>query len=362
MGFSLYSDSCILYIYVMVDKMKKEYPSQLARVASRLKGFVLILVLILWIAGWLILPCPGWAEIVDRIMAQVNADIITLYDLNQSLTPYIAKIKERGLTPDQEQQMLSRAKEDVLMNLINDRLTDQEVKKSEIEVTEGEVDDAIKRVMEMNNLDQKQLAAALSQDGMTLEEYRKNFKKQLLRSKLLNREVKSKIVITDNEINAYYRKHLDKFGGAGGGKYHLRTIIKKIPPFSDEKQKQSVFTQMKDILAQLHSGKPFDALAREQSDLLAPEGGDLGTFAMDELSPAIREAIAGLKQGGYTEIIDTDQGYQVFYLQEIRETTGKPIEEVSDEIRETLYNEVVDQKFQAWVKGLKQKSHIKIVK
>jgi peptidyl-prolyl cis-trans isomerase SurA len=340
--------------------MKKEYPGRASCFASHLKAYVLILCA----AAGLIIPCPGRAEIVDRIVAQVNEDIITLLELSHSLTPIVEKIKERALTPDQEQQTLEKAKEDVLMNLVNDRLTDQEVKKSNIEITDGEVDDAVKRVMEMNNLTQDQLTAALAQDGMTVEAYRKNLKKQLLRSKLLNREVKSKIVITENDIQSYYQKHIDKFGGgdSGGSKYHLRTIIKKIPPYSDEKQKQSVLTQMEAILAQLNAGKPFDALAREHSDLLASEGGDLGVFAMDELSPAVQQAISGLKQGGYTSIIDTDQGYQVFYLQEIREATGKPIEEVSNEIKEILYNEVVDKKFETWVEGLKQRSHIKIMK
>lgn len=337
--------------------MKKQYPSQLSCFASRLNGYIAIL----WVTGCLILPCTGWSEIVDRIVAQVNEDIITLYELNQSLAPYVEKIKERGLTSDQEQQMLARTKEDVLMNLVNDRLTDQVVKKSDIQVTESEVDESIERVMKMNNLNSEQFSAALAQDGMTLDDYRENLKKQLLRSKLLNREIKSKVVITEKDINAYYQKHLDKFGG-DGSKYHLRTIIKKIPPFANEKQKQSVLTEMEAIVGQLKAGKSFDALAREHSDLLASEGGDLGAFAIDELSPDIRQAISGLKQGDYTAIIDTDQGYQVFFLQEIRETTGKPVEEVSDEIREILYNEVIDRKFQAWVEGLRQKSHVKIVR
>jgi peptidyl-prolyl cis-trans isomerase SurA len=334
--------------------MKKQYPSQLSRFVSRLNGYIAIL----WVTGCLILPCTGWSEIVDRIVAQVNEDIITLYELNQSLAPYIEKIKERSLPLDQEQQMLARMKEDVLMNLVNDRLTDQVVKKSDIQVTESEVDESIERVMKMNNLNSEQFAAALAQDGMTLDDYRENLRKQLLRSKLLNREIKSKVVITEKDINAYYQKHSDQFGG-DETKYHLRTIIKK---YADEKQKQSVLTQMEAVVGQLKAGKSFDALAREHSDLLASEGGDLGAFAMDELSPDIRQAISGLKQGDYTAIIDTDQGYQVFYLQEIRETTGKPVEEVSDEIREILYNEVVDQKFQAWVEGLRQKSHVKIVR
>lgn len=334
--------------------MKKPYPSQLSRFASRLNGYIAIL----WVTGCLILPCTGWSEIVDRIVAQVNEDIITLYELNQSLAPYIEKIKERGLTPDQEQQMLARTKEDVLMNLVNDRLTDQVVEKSDIQVTESEVDESIERVMRMNNLNSEQFTAALAQDGMTLDEYRENLRKQLLRSKLLNREIKSKVVITEKDINAYYQKHSDQFGG-DETKYHLRTIIKK---YADEKEKQSILTEMEAIVDQLKAGKSFEALAGEHSDLLASEGGDLGAFAMDELSPDIRQAVSGLNQGEYTGIIDTDQGYQVFYLQGIREATGKPVEEVSDEIRETLYNEVVDQKFQAWVEGLRQKSHVKIVK
>jgi peptidyl-prolyl cis-trans isomerase SurA len=318
-------------------------------------------ILILCAGACLFIASPAVSEIVDRIVAQVNEDIITLYELNQSLAPYMKQLKERGAPPGDEQQVLEKARQDVLMNLINDRLTDQEVKKTKTEATDGEVEDAIKRVMEMNHLNQEQLVAALAEDGMSLEDYREDLKKQILRSKLLNREVKSKIVITENDIQTYYQKNIDKFGG-GETKYHLRTIIKRIPDYADDKQKQSVLDQMEAVLAELKAGKSFEEMAREHSDLLASEGGDLGMFAMDEISPGVREAIQGLQEGEFTSIIDTDQGYQIFYLQEIRRTADKPLEEVSNEIREILYKEVVDRKFHAWVEGLKQRSHIKIMK
>ena len=77
---------------------------------------------------------------------------------------------------------------------------------------------------------------------MTLEGYRKNIREQLLRTKLVHQKVKSKIVITKAEINDYYQKHIDKFGGSK--KYHLRTIIKKIPAFADEAQKKEIFNKM----------------------------------------------------------------------------------------------------------------------
>jgi len=300
------------------------------------------------------------AEIVDRIVAQVNDDIITLYDLNRSIEPFVEKIKASGYPVEQERKVLYKVREDVLNDLIEDKLTDQEVRKSGITIGAKEVDNAIERVKELNYYTEEEFKVALAEDGMTLDDFKKDIKEQLLRAKLVNWEVKSKIVITKADIKAYYQQHLDKYGGKEA--YHLRSIVKRIPPFADETEKQSILSQMESILKELSKGESFEVLARRSSDFLASEGGDLGLFGIEDLSPQIQQAISGLREGEHTSIIDTDQGYQIFYLQEIVEIPGKSIESVSDEIETILFKEIVNQKFSEWVENIKKRSHIKIVK
>ena len=101
-------------------------------------------------------------------------------------------------------------------------------------------------------------------------------------------------------------------------------------------------------------------IALSESEL-ATEGGDLGFFKLESLSPQLQEALKEVSVGGFTPILETDQGYQIFYVQALEVTPGKALKEVAPEIQEKLYAEVVDKKFKSWLEDLRKRSHIKIV-
>ncbi|HSM74701.1 MAG TPA: SurA N-terminal domain-containing protein, partial [Desulfobacterales bacterium] len=214
-------------------------------------------------------------EVVDRIVAVVNDDVLTLVELDQAIQPYRNKLGTMGYSPDKERQMLFKVREDILNQLINEKLTDQEIREANISVSEGEVDAAIERLKAARFLTEEDLQAALARDGMSLEDYRRRVRDQLLRTKLVNRQIKSKIVITKEDVKAYYEQHRDQFGGER--KYHLRNIIMQVPPSAGEQEKQAVFRAMSAVHAKLKAGESFEALARQYSQSpMAGEGGDLG--------------------------------------------------------------------------------------
>jgi peptidyl-prolyl cis-trans isomerase SurA len=297
-------------------------------------------------------------EYIDRIVAVVNDDIITLSDLNQLLEPYIAQIRTRGYPPEQERRMMFKVREDVLNQLIDEKLTSQEIKKDNIQVSEGEIDAVIERIKESQFLTDEELREQLAKDGLTYEGLRKRMKEQLLRNKLVNLEIKSKIVLTQEDIQTYYDDHPELYGGEV--EYHLRNIIMTVSFVAGE---ASVREKMNAILEKLKTGEAFETLARQYSESpTAMNGGELGLFKMSSLSPQIQDAIRGLKAGEYTSVLDTDQGYQIFYVDEIKRSPGKPLDQVANEIRDKLYHEIVNRKFESWLKDLRKTSHIKIIK
>jgi peptidyl-prolyl cis-trans isomerase SurA len=336
--------------------MKKQYQSDIFHL-NTVFSFCLFCILFFAFAGG---GTDAGAEIIDRIVAQVNTEIVTLYDVNRALEPHLEKIKSMGYPPERQHQMLFNARQTVLNDLINDKLSDQEVKRAGIMVNESEIDSSVERVKEMNFLTEEDLVAALAQEGMTLKRYRENLKRQMSRSKLMNREIKSKIVITDVDIKKYYDAHSDEY--AGKKAYHLRSIIKRIPAIADEDRIKSIVGRMKTIIEQLDKGASFEDLAREHSDLLADQGGELGVFELSSLSPEIRDAVSGLSEGKHSQIVFTQQGYQIVYVEEIVATPGTPIESVTEEIKDALYKEMMDKKFAQWVGSLKADAHIKIMK
>lgn len=305
-------------------------------------------------------PVPATAEVVDRIVAVVNDEIISLFELERMVAPYVERVRALGYPEEQERQMLFKVRQDVLNQLINQRLTAQETKKANISVAPEEIDRALERIKESNYYTDEQLRDALEAEGFTLEEYRERLGDQILRSKLMNREIKSKVVITDAEIQAYYDAHRGEFSGER--QYHLRNILLAYPPLADEAGRREVREKMETIVRKVETGGSFETLASLYSDSpLAAEGGNLGTFALADLSPDIRDAVEGLEEGGLTPILDTGDGLQVIYVDEVISRPSKSMEEARPEIEEALFNEVVDEKFEAWLKDLREKSVIKIV-
>lgn len=299
------------------------------------------------------------AEVLDRIVAVVNEEIILLSELNERMAPYAQRVREQGFDLDRENQMLRQLRAEMIDRLVDEKLTDQEIARNDIELDDAAVDRAIEQIKTANNLSDEELQRYLASEQMTMQAYRDSVREQVLRTQLVNYQVKSKIVITDQEIQAYYDNHPEVYGGKVY--YHLKNILMRAPRFASEAEKQAVFDQMQAIRSQVTAGGPFEDLARTHSQgPSAEDGGDIGKFAKETLSPQIQAALEGLTPGQVTDVLDTDQGLQLFYLDAVNRTEGTPLASVKAEIHQKLFEQVVDQKFVAWLEELRSQSHIKI--
>ncbi|MCJ7618587.1 MAG: SurA N-terminal domain-containing protein, partial [Desulfobacterales bacterium] len=183
------------------------------------KNFIQIFCKVVYYIQLFLVPCTlGFfmaddvqsGEIVDRIVAVVNDDLILLSELDESFKPYADRIAALGYSVDEERQTLFNVREEILNQLIDQKLTDQQIKRSKITVSDDEIDSAIERLKEANFFSDKELREMLGAEGLTMEEYRERIKDQILRAKLVNFEIKSKIVITKEDIDTYHKSHSDK--------------------------------------------------------------------------------------------------------------------------------------------------------
>ncbi len=298
---------------------------------------------------------------VDRIVAVVNDEIITSMDLKKAMDVFEKQVQAKQRLTEEDRKAIYEIREKMLDKLIDEKLTDQEIERLQLSVTEKEIDDAIEQIKSKNYLTDEELRAALAQDGLTLEEYRNNLKKEFLRPRLINYQVKSKIIITDEDIKKYYDANKDQY--AGVQKYHIWNLIGRLSSFASSDDKEAAVKRMLAAMDEIKKGVNIKDVIKNLSDK-SPDysGGDLGQYSIDELSPVLKKSITGLSAGEYTDVIDTPNGLQIFYVEEIVDIAGKSIEEVSSEISEKLYSEVVNEKFKSWLKGLREKSHIRIVK
>lgn len=327
------------------------------------KTYLMLGLMFMWIVTAVVLHGKVNAqepEIIDRIVAVVNSDIITLYDLNRALKPYEENIKALGYETEKERETLFQVRKDLLDQLIDSKLADQEIERAQITVSESDIDGTIERMKVARSVTDEQLREGLARQGLTMAEYRKEMREQILRTKLVNREVKSKIVVTKEDIKAYYDSHQDEY--AGEKKYYLYNIFVRLSPEAETSEREEALRQMEDARARLDQGLSFEDLVDQLKDSSSRvQGTDLGLYRPEELSEQLQGAVEKISDGEYTEVLDTDFGPQIIYVQEIQETPAKSVDEVESEIAEILYNELVDNKYQDWLNDLRNRSLIKII-
>jgi peptidyl-prolyl cis-trans isomerase SurA len=307
-----------------------------------------------------ILTLAAEAALVDRIVAVVNEDVITLYDIENLLGPVVQSVKAQRLSQEREMQALAQLRSELLNNLIDTKLTEQEVKRYNIAVADEEIENYIRQIKQRRPATDDQFRGMLAEQGMTLEEYRKEVKLQLQRTKLVNREVRSKVVITEAEIKSYYEKNKAKYGG--GTQYHLWNLFVRLPPQASAANREAAQAMLEEALAELRRGRPFPEMVRRTAERPADlQGSDLGPFRIEELTPRLREAVRELKAGQYSPIVETDFGYQIVFVQQVQQTASRPLAQVESEIQDLLFRERVDDRFTAWLSDLRKRSHIKIM-
>jgi peptidyl-prolyl cis-trans isomerase SurA len=316
---------------------------------------------VIWILSTaLLLPLHGRAELVDRIVAVVNEDIILHSELEHRMISINELLKQKNYPPERQQTVLKQQRELMLEQMIYTKLTDQLAGKYQIKISEKQVDATIERMKKINKLTDESMQRMLELDGLTMEDYRTSVREQLLRTRLVNLEVKSKIVITDKDVNAYYQANIDRY--MGKTKYRLGHLLLKVPDLASEIERAAVMQRAKELHKRLLAGESFSELAKTFSEAsTAVKGGELGVFEINLLTKQIQQAIHGLDTGQFTPVVETDQGYQIFIVKDVISAGVTTLEEARPEIVEKLYAEDVDLKYKAWLKTMREKAHVQIL-
>jgi peptidyl-prolyl cis-trans isomerase SurA len=317
-------------------------------------AFLLVVLCILCTAA----PTNLRAEITNRVVATVNSDIITLFELN-NLIEQVTGLSIANLRLRDEDRFL-QVRRAVLNNLINQKIAEQQIRKLGIKVAERDIDEAIEKVKEENGLTQEELISTLRLEGITLKEYKERVKKEIERSRLVNYEVKSKIVITEEDLRNYYQEHIEQFSEIH--KVKLARILLKIENPAHKEGLAKARDLGEEIVRNLRGGADFSNMAKAYSQGPAgPEGGYLGWIPFDQLDPSLKKRIVKLSPGEYTELHTCPYGVQIVRLIDERKERVKPFEEVRDAIYSKIFKGKVEDKYAAWLSKLREESFIKVV-
>jgi len=309
---------------------------------------------------------PSQANIVDSCVAVVNEDVITLSEVNEAGKPIFQRIAEEA-PPEQLGEALKQARKTVIDKLIEKKLLVQQAKLMNISVSDEDVNRALTQILARNNTSMEQFKSELRRMGLDEQQYRENLRDQILGSKLINYEVRSKVIIPEEKIIDYYDQHYTEQVGAGG--YYILQIGITLDgdgmPRDPAEAKKAAKKKAERILSLARGGQDFKQLARQYSDLpSAVDGGDIGAFQKDEMAAYMRDAVTTLKPGEISPVVETPNGYMLFKLlssQEGEIITKVPYETVKEEIRATLYQQEMKQRYDSWLNEIRSQAYIKIL-
>ncbi len=306
----------------------------------------------------LLVGLPASAEILDRVVATINDGAIMQSELQEALELYQHQMGQQtpGMMSDRDTMAVKRR---VLEDLIDKSLIEGFAVKAGIEASDAEIDRAIDEVLARAHISEDELREALKQDDLSYEEYRDQIRDQLIKAKMIQREIRARINITDKQIEEYYLDHPDEFRAEEGAL--LRHILFPLPHQPTSEAVEAAVKEANRVRQEILDGKPFPEAATQYSkDATAGQGGWLGFFRKGSLSPEMEAGIVDLEEGQVSEPIQTALGIHLLKVEE--KTTGdiRPLEKVRSSIQEKLYEEAAERQFEEWRKELRKNAHIEV--
>jgi len=262
---------------------------------------------------------PRPAVLLDRIVAVVNNDVITRGDLEERYRFAGLQLRRQG-TPLPPRDVLEMQ---ILERLITDQVQLQLAKETGLRVDDTELDRAINRIAQDNKSTLPQLRAALDKDGVPFARFREDIRNEIIVSRLRQREVDNKIVISDGEIDSFISTQ-DRAGR--GEEYNLSHILVRVPENASPEQIQGRRSRAEQALQQLGSGTDFRQVAATFSDAPdALQGGAMGWRDGARLPTLFLDAVKTLKTGQVSPLLRSANGFHLLQLNERRGSTAPVI-------------------------------------
>lgn len=247
-----------------------------------------ILVISLACAASIFSAQPVFSAPVSRIAAVVNGDMITVRELEKALQPELSGQK---IDAKKNPQMVSMVRKAVLDKMINEKIILQQATKENITVTDAEVSAAADQMISDSRMTREVFLSQMSKEGISEKMFLDQIRFQLLSQRLMGRNVVSKVVVTEDEINDYYRKNM---AGFATGRARVGFIV--YPVDADATR------WARDIA----SGKVTFAQAAKAVSVgpNAEGGGDLGFVELSDMAPGMLEQVSRMKKGEVSPLLD----------------------------------------------------------
>ncbi len=300
---------------------------------------------------------PEGPDVLDRVIAVVNSDAITLSDLQENLAAYLYESRQSAKPePAQEQEL----KERLLKRMIENRLQLQEATREQVTVEDTEVDEQLADVMKRTNAtSQEEFDKLLKAQGLMLEGVKKRLREQLLIQRVVHRKVQLRVSVTEEEIEQYLFENREKL--ETGLSYHARHILVAPDPPGQEAAWEAARGRAEEVWAKVRAGEDFAELARQFSnDPAAKEGGDLGELKQGELAPDLEGQILRLRPGEASAPYRSKLGFHIFKLEWKEGLSGETLAQTKRQIRDILFRQKYAARLAAWLEEIRKRAIIEV--
>jgi peptidyl-prolyl cis-trans isomerase SurA len=295
------------------------------------------------------------AKIVDRILAQVNDDIITFSDLNREMADIRQDLATK-YTGQQLEDETKKAEKDVLDELIRQKLLLQKGNELGFGANiDAQVSAAIEKIRKDNKFkDMQELEQAAAQQGLTMAGLRDRIRKNIITQSVVQEFVGARITLLSQEVDKFYKDHLADY--AVPEEVTLSEIV--IPAEGDGTEAES---KAGDIRKRITGGEAFATLASQYSKgPTSGKGGTIGTYITQKLNPEIAGAIANVKEGDVTAVLKSKEGYVIYRVDARKPAAYQPLEEVREKIKNRIYEQKFNPEFERFIAQLKEDAYIQI--
>ena len=299
------------------------------------------------------------AQTVDGIAAVVNEEIITIGEVREAMAFEAAQLAQsyRG---DELRERISAAYRETLKNLTDIQLQLARARQLQMTVSDDEADRQIDVLKEQNQISDEQLEQLLKSRGMTLDTYRQQIREGILVTKVVNAEVRSRLIILDGDLQEAYQAGREQYRIPGTQTVsHILFLLAERASDEEVARRQ---VEAEGVLQAIRNGGDFAALARQHSEGPSAErGGLLGTFKGDELLPGFDEATEGLQPGEVSDVVRTRVGLHIIRLEDRQMDSFRSLDEVREELQDELLRDRTEAKYQEWLEALRLQAYVKIL-
>lgn len=292
-----------------------------------------------------VLAGAGSAKLVNRIVAVVNGEAITLHDLKEEVEQGGPGMNQRGPEDVDQSEALQRR---VLEAMINDKLLKQEAERFEINVSDEEVQGQVDQIRQENGLSQAEFEQAVKEQGMTMDEYRQALREEIKKRKLLSNMVHQKVVVADDEIQEFYQQNQEDYG-------QPQTVRLRLIVHPDQAKLREVRQAI--VSGETSFARAADNVSRGPG---AGQGGDLGELRWNDLRSEWQDVVSALNPGEVSQVFSLQDNYALLYLEEYTDQNTQVSESAKKDIRDQLYSKKLENRYKDYIEGLREKAVIDV--